>query len=303
MGVVAGALRADVAAELGLPAGIPVAEGGADAFVAMVGLNVLQPGKLAFITGSSHLMLGQSAHPLHARGIFGAYTDAVLPGQYTVEGGQVSTGSVVKWFKENFCGKEAAQATARGVDIYTVLNELAAPIPPGAEGLLVLDYWQGNRTPYVDSEARGIIRGLSLKHTIGHMFRAIIEGIAYGTEHILQTFRQNGYVVKEMVATGGPTKSPLWMQIHADVSNVPITLTAVPDGPALGSAILGAVAANLYPDVQSAAAAMVQVRSHIEPNPEIHEIYQFYVNQYINTYPPLQELTHALTRHVETREK
>ncbi|MCL4298230.1 MAG: xylulose kinase [Anaerolineae bacterium] len=303
MGVVAGRLRPDVAAELGLPAGIPVAEGGADAFVAMVGLNVLRPGQMAFITGSSHLTLGQSAQPLHARGIFGAYTDAVLPGQYTVEGGQVSTGSVVKWFKENFCGRETAQAAAREVDVYAVLNELAAPIPPGSEGLVVLDYWQGNRTPYVDPEARGIMRGLSLKHTTGHIFRAIIEGIAYGTEHILRTFRQNGYVVEEMVAAGGPTKSPLWMQIHADVSNVPITLTRVPDGPALGSAILGAVAAGLYPDVQTAADKMVQVLSRIEPNPEVHQAYQFYVEQYINTYPPLQELTHALTRHVEAQKK
>jgi ribulokinase len=299
MGVVAGTLRPDVAVELGLPPHLPVAEGGADAFVAMVGLNVLRPGKMAFITGSSHLMLGQSAQPLHAKGIFGAYTDAVLPGQYTVEGGQVSTGSVVKWFKENFCGKEAAQAAEQGVDVYTLLNELAAPIAPGSEGLLVLDYWQGNRTPYVDPEARGIIRGLSLKHTTGHMFRAIIEGIAYGTEHILRTFRQNGYVVEEMVAAGGPTKSPLWMQIHADVSNVPITLTAVPDGPALGSAILGAVAAGLYPDLQTAADKMVQVRSRIEPNPDVHQVYQFYVDQYINTYPALQELTHVMTRHVE----
>ncbi len=138
-----------------------------------------------------------------------------------------------------------------------MLNELAKPIPPGSEGLIVLDYWQGNRTPYVDPEARGIIRGLSLKHTTGHLFRAIIEGIAYGTEHILRTFRQNGYVVEEMVAAGGPTKSPLWMQIHADVSNVPIVLTAVPDGPALGSAILGAVGAGLFPDVQTAAEHMV----------------------------------------------
>jgi sugar (pentulose or hexulose) kinase len=102
-----------------------------------------------------------------------------------------------------------------------------------------------------------------------------------------------------MVAAGGPTKSPLWMQIHADVSNVPITLTAVPDGPALGSAILGAVAAGLYPDVPTAAAKMVQVRNRIEPNPEVHQAYQFYVDQYINTYPALQELTHAMTRHVE----
>lgn len=301
MGDVAGTLLPEVAEELGLMAGIPVAEGGADAFVAMIGLDVLQPGKLAFITGSSHLHLGQSAAPLHAKGIFGAYTDAVLPGQYTVEGGQVSTGSVVKWFKDNFCGAEAAIAAGRGVDIYTVLTELAEPIPPGSEGLIVLDYWQGNRTPYVDPEARGIIRGLSLKHTTGHLFRAIIEGIAYGTEHILRTFRQNGFVVEEMVAAGGPTKSPFWMQIHADVSNVPITLPAVTDAPALGSAILGAVAAGLFPDVQTAAKQMVSVRNRIEPDPERHEVYKFYVEQYIATYPPLQALMHETARHVSQK--
>lgn len=298
MGEVVGPLLAGVAEELGLQPGIPVAQGGADAFVAMIGLDVLQPGKMAFITGSSHLHLGQSAQPLHAKGVFGAYTDAVLPGQYTVEGGQVSTGSVVKWFKDNFCGKEAALAAQRGVDVYTILNELAAPIPPGSEGLVVLDYWQGNRTPYVDPEARGIIRGLSLKHTTGHLFRAIIEGIAYGTEHILRTFRANGYVVEEMVAAGGPTKSPLWMQIHADVSNVPITLPEVPDGPALGSAILGAVAAGLYPNVQTAAKNMVHVSRCIEPNRDTHEAYRFYVDQYINTYPPLQPLIHKTVQHV-----
>jgi FGGY-family pentulose kinase len=298
MGETAGRLLPEAAAELGVPAGIPVAEGGADAFVAMIGLDVLRPGKLAFITGSSHLCLGQSAAPLYAKGIFGAYTDAVLPGQYTVEGGQVSTGSVVKWFKDNFCGKEAALAAERGVDVYSILNELARPIPPGSEGLIVLDYWQGNRTPYVDPEARGIIRGLSLKHTTGHFFRAILEGVAYGTEHILRTFRRNGFVVDEMVAAGGPTKSPLWMQIHADVSNVPLILTAVPDGAAMGSAILGAVAAGLFPDVQSAAGQMVRVRARIEPDPAVHEAYGFYVDQYINTYPPLQALIQETVRHI-----
>ena len=81
----------------------------------MIGLNVVRPGKVAFITGSSHLMLGQSATPFYAKGLFGTYTDAVIPGQYTVEGGQVSTGSVVKWFRDNFCGKEAQAALpARG---------------------------------------------------------------------------------------------------------------------------------------------------------------------------------------------
>ena len=298
LGQVAGRLRDDVAAELGLPPGIPVAEGGADALVAMVGLNVVKPGKLAFITGSSHLMLGQSAAAFHAKGIFGTYTDAVLPGQHTVEGGQVSTGSVVKWFRDNFCGKEAALAAERGVDTYTVLNELAAQVPVGADGLIVLDYWQGNRTPYVDPEARGIIRGFSLRHTTGHVFRALLEGICYGTEHILRTFRANGFAVEEMVAAGGPTRSRLWMQMHADVSNVPITLTEVADAPALGSAILAAVGAGLYPDLSSAAGQMVRVRERIEPDPATHAAYRFYVDQYIATYGRVQDLIQATTRHV-----
>jgi ribulose kinase len=243
-------------------------------------------------------MLGQSAAAFHAKGIFGTYTDAVLPGQHTVEGGQVSTGSVVKWFRDNFCGKEAALAAARGVDTYTVLNELAAHVPVGADGLIVLDYWQGNRTPYVDPEARGIMRGFSLRHTTGHVFRAILEGICYGTEHILRTFRANGFAVEEMVAAGGPTRSRLWMQMHADVSNVPITLTEVADAPALGSAILAAVGAGLYPDLSSAAGQMVRVHERIEPDPETHAAYRFYVDQYIATYSRVQDLIQATTRHV-----
>ena len=297
MGQVAGELRPEVAAELGLRAGIPVAEGGADAFVAMLGLNVVSPGKLAFITGSSHLMLGQTDQPFHTRGIFGAYTDAVLPGQYTVEGGQVSTGSVVKWFKERFCAAEAAIAQQRGVDTYTVLNELAAAVPLGSEGLIVLDYFQGNRTPYVDSLARGVFWGLSLKHTTGHLFRAILEGIAYGSEHIFRVFRSSGYTVKEIVAAGGPTRSRLWMQIHADVSGVPIYLSQTPDAPALGSAILATVAAGLYTDIVTAAGQMSRIADCIEPDPKRHEQYQFYVEQYIATYPRLQPLMHEMARH------
>lgn len=301
MGVVAGCLLPEVAAELGLPPNIPVAEGGADAFVAMLGLNVLAPGKMAFITGSSHLLLGQSSHKFHGKGIFGTYTDAVVPGQYTVEGGQVSTGSVVKWLRDNFCAKEAQIAAARGIDTYTLLNEMAAGVRPGSEGLIVLDYFQGNRTPYVDPEARGVIYGLSLRHGAGHLFRAVLEGIAYGTEHIMQALRSHGYTVQEVVACGGPTKSKLWMQIHADVSNIPITLTAVPDAPALGSAILGAVAAGCYGDVQTAADHMVQVAGRITPDPAAHAEYQYYAEKYIQTYPCLQELIHDIVRHEAAR--
>ena len=101
-----------MAEELGLPAGIPVAEGGGDAFVALVGLDVLEPRKMALITGSSHVIVGQAAEPKHGAGLFGAYTDGIVPGQYSVEGGQASTGSIIKWFKDNFAKGAAEEAGA-----------------------------------------------------------------------------------------------------------------------------------------------------------------------------------------------
>jgi FGGY-family pentulose kinase len=298
LGVVAGGLQKSVAEELGLKPGIPVAQGGVDAHMGALGLGVVQPGKLALITGSSHVMIGQSAKPIHGHGIWGAYTDAMIPGQYTIEAGQSSTGSVIAWFKDNFCGDAIAEAQRRGADPYQVLGEMARAIPIGSDGLLVLDYFQGNRAPHSDPLARGMIWGLSLSHGPGHVFRAIMEGICYGTEHIFRTFREQGYEPTLITVSGGSTRSDLWMQMHADVSNVPISLTRVGEGPALGSAMLAAVGAGVYPDIQAAAANMVHTQHTIEPDPAAHAEYEFYLDKYISTYPQMKELMHATVRHV-----
>jgi FGGY-family pentulose kinase len=297
-GEVVGGLRREVAEEMGLKPDTPVAEGGVDAFVAALGLGVTEPGKLALITGSSHVMIGQAAEPIHGQGFFGAYTDAMIPGQYTVEGGQVSTGSIVAWFKNRFAGDAVAEAKRRGVDPYDVLTELARDVPIGSEGLVAIDYFQGNRTPYTDPLARGMLWGLSLSHTPGHVFRAILEGICYGTEHIFRTMREHGFQPGEAVVAGGPTKSEMWMQMHADVSNIPISFTREGEGPVLGSAMLAAVGAGVYPDVQTAAEHMVHTERTIEPDPEAHEAYQFYVDRYVETYPQMRELMHKTVRHV-----
>ena len=298
MGVLVGGLTTEAAAHLGLPVGTPVAEGGADALVAQIGLDVVSPGKMAFITGSSHLMLGQSATELHAKGMWGAYTDAVIPGQYTVEAGQASSGSIMKWFKDRFCGDWAHEAESKGRSVYDILNEEASKIPPGAEGLIVLDHWQGNRSPYTDPESRGMIWGFSLRHTPAHVARAIMEGVAYGTEQNLRLFRQNGYDVTELVICGGAVNSPLWMQIHSDISNVPIILTKVPEAATLGSAILGAVAGGVYPSVPEAASQMVETTGLVTPNSDVHDQYQFYYDRYAETYPAMKGLLHAMVRHV-----
>lgn len=301
LGDVVGTLRADVAEAFGLKAGIPVAQGGADAFIAMFGLDVVDPGKMAFIVGSSHLLLGQAAYDFHGKGIFGTYPHALVPGQYTVEGGQISTGSIVRWFRDNFATQYIRAAEEKGVNAYDLLTAEAEQLPPGSDGLIVLDYWQGNRTPYVDPEARGMMWGFTLSHTPAHVYRAIIEGIAYGSEHILRTMAQHGYEVKELVAAGGPTKSKMWMQIHADVSNVPITVTeAGPAAAMLGAAICAALGAEVFPTIHDATKAMVRVTDTIEPNAEVNEQYQFFIDKYINTYPQMQELMHEMCRHIAT---
>jgi FGGY-family pentulose kinase len=290
-----GHLTPEAASQLGLKEGTIVAEGGADAFVGMIGLNVIEPGRLAFITGSSHLHLGMSPMAFHKKGIFGSYPSAVLRGQHTVEGGQTSTGSILKWFKTHFLGHQAREAENLNKDIYELMDERAKEIPIGSEGLVVLDSFQGNRTPLVDPNLRGAIWGLSLRHSPEHIFRAILEGIAYGTEFIFRQFREAGYEAKEIYACGGAAKSGFWMQIHADVSGIPIHIPEVQDAPLLGSAILASVASGLYPTVNEAAKNMVKISDRVEPDQANHEAYRFYVDQYIETYSQMSGLMHRMT--------
>jgi sugar (pentulose or hexulose) kinase len=143
-----------------------------------------------------------------------------------------------------------------------------------------------------------MIWGLSLSHGPGHIFRAIMEGVCYGTEHVFRTMREHGFKPTGTVVAGGPTKSELWMQMHADVSNLPISLTREGESTVLGPAMLAAVGAAVYPDIQTAVQNMVHTEHTIEPNPERHEEYKFYVERYIETYPRMRELMHKTVRHV-----
>ena len=282
-GDVIDSLTRSAAEHLGLKAGIPVVQGGADAFIGMIGLGVTEPGEMALITGSSHLHLGIADRPVHGAGFWGTYMDAVYPDKPVIEGGQTSTGSVIAWFKRHF----AAQTT------FDALNEEAAKIEPGCEGLLVLDHFQGNRTPYTDALSRGAITGLTLKHTPAHVYRSIIEGICLGTKLIVESFGA-AYTPKRIVVAGGATNSPLWLQIHADTIGAPLELTEVPDAPALGSAILAARGAGRFDSIEEGAKAMVRTTRTIEPNTANAKRYDAF-------YPQYRELYAALKKVRETR--
>jgi ribulokinase len=294
LGAPVGGLTPGAAADLGLLPGTPVLEGGVDAFMAILGLQVTAPGRLALIMGSSHCMYALSPEPIHGPGMFGGFPDAVIPGYWVVEGGQASTGSVVKWFREQFCLEDKLAAQGRGLQAYDVLSEAAAALPPGSDGLLVLEHWQGSRTPNTDALARGAIMGLSLRHTRAHVYRAIIEATAYGTASILQTLSANSIRVDEIVACGGPVKSDFWMQIQADVCGRPIMIPEVLQAPALGSAIAAAVGAGVYPDFQAAAGAMVRIARCIQPDMERHRQYRPFVEAYMEAFGRVRDVHHGL---------
>ena len=277
-------LTSEAATHLGLKPGTLVIQGGADGFIAIIGLGVTEPGQLGLITGSSHLQLAVTDRVFHRPGLWGAYADCVYKGSAVLEGGQTSTGSVIKWFTSHF---------AAGID-YNELNRAAAEIPPGADGLLALDHFQGNRTPYIDPKSRGALVGLSLAHRPPHIFRAIIEGICFGTEAVLRVFQSGNFRISRAVVCGGAVRSPLWLQIHADVSGIPLTTTELPDASVLGSGILAAYGAGHYNSIAEACHAMVHRSSVIEPNEKNHAIYSELFAGYEKLYSATADVRSAV---------
>jgi len=301
IGEVAGLLSPTAAKQLGLPAGIPVATNGGDAFVGLLGLGVTAPGDLGVITGSSNVLSALSAQARHFPGVFGSFPSALIPGLHLIEGGQVSAGSILNWFKRNFGQGLEAEAAANQMSVYQLLDREAAQIPVGSEGLIVLDYFQGNRTPHTDSAARGTIWGLSLQSSRAHVFRALMEGIAYGMRDILETFARHHFSVARIIASGGATRSPLFMQIYADVLGMPIYTTRCAEATLLGSAVVAATGAGVYPSLAVAASAMVEIVGQYQPNAEHHSEYDFYMRHYQATYQQLKGLMHAMSDKVEGR--
>lgn len=248
-GTRAGLLNAKVADPLGLRAGIPVSTAIIDAHAGVPGAGVADEGTLVLVLGTS------ACHMLNARverlvpGIAGVVEDGILPGYFGYETGQSSVGDAFAWLVKTF-NLSHAEMTAR-----------AAALPPGSGGVLAIDWLNGARTPLMDGRLSGALVGLTLTTRPEQMYRALIEATALGLRRIVETLRAGGVQVRRFVASGGlPGKSPLLMQIYADVLGEPIAVAATDQSVALGAAILGCLAAGPaasgYADAASAVQAM-----------------------------------------------
>jgi L-ribulokinase len=200
-------------------------------------------------------------------GMCGVVEDGILPGFFGYEAGQSCVGDHFAWFTENCCpASYLEEAGSRGIDIHQLLTEKAAKLRPGESGLVALDWWNGNRSVLVDADLTGVMVGMTLSTKPEEMYRALIEATAYGTRMIVETFRKNGVPIEEFYASGGISqKNPMAMQIYADVLKMPIRIGGSSQGPALGSAIFGAVAAGAsrggYDSVFEAASVMGKLRN------------------------------------------
>jgi ribulose kinase len=235
-----------------------------------------------------------SERELFGSGMLGCYPDAVVEGLYTLEGGQTATGSILNWYRQHFAGHEAAEAERTGRNVFEILDARAAAVPPGCEGLVCLDYWQGNRCPLKDPRARGTIVGLTLSHGPGHIFRSLYEATAFGTRHILEDVASHGLRITRLFAGGGGARSQLWLQIHADVLGQPIHLPKESEACALGSAMVAAVHSGHYANLDEAGRRMVQVAQVIEPRTQYKQIYESYYGKYRAAYAALKALMHDL---------
>lgn len=256
----AGGLSAEAAGWTGLPEGIAVAVGNVDAHVTAPAAQATGPGEMVAIMGTStcHVMSAEVLREVP--GMCGVVDGGIVAGSWGYEAGQSGVGDIFGWFVETQVpASYAAAAAEAGEGLHEHLTRLAAAQPVGAHGLVALDWHSGNRSVLVDHELSGLVVGQTLGTRPEDTYRALLEATAFGTRVIVETFREAGVPVEHFVVAGGLAKNALLMQVYADVLRLPLSVAGSDQGPALGSAIHAAVAAECYPDVAAAAATMGSV--------------------------------------------
>ena len=287
LGSVAGYLTPEMARLTGLRPGIPVAVGIIDAHVNVPSAAIDQPNSMLAIMGTSTCHILFSEEERSVPGMCGVVEDGVYPGYFGYEAGQSCVGDHFAWFVKNCCPAcILEEAKAAGKSAHEILQERAMRQKPGESGLVALDWWNGNRSVLVDVDLTGMMLGMTLQTKPEEMYRALVEATAYGTRKIVRSLVDGGIPVNSFYASGGISqKSPMTMQIYADVLNLPIHICGSSQGAALGSAIFGAVAAGKaaggYDSLFEAAKAMGNLKDTVyRPIPENVALYDRLYEEY-----------------------
>lgn len=275
-----GKVSAAAAGDCGLPAGTLVVAGGGDQPVQAVGSGIVHPGRCSVTIGTSGVIFAQGdRHLEHPRGLLHSFCHSVR-GRWYLMGVMLSAGGSFQWLRDTL--KETTD-----VD-YDTLSGKAAAAPPGSEGLVFLPYLTGERCPHDDPRARGGWIGLTRRHGIPHLARAVMEGITFGLNDSLRLMKDVGLTIESVTASGGAVKSALWRQMLADVFGVPVLTTNAAEGGAFGAALLAAAGAGAFRDVTEAADRLIRVTGRTEPDPARGRVYAGLYDVYRELYPALR---------------
>ena len=275
-GSIIGFVNRVVSEELNLPKGIPVIAAGGDQQCAAIGLGVIKAGMVEVNTGTGSFVLANSDKPvkdLNQRLICSASS---IAGKWVLEAGIFTTGSIYRWFRDNFGEIEMETQRKSGIDAYKIMDSEAAKEPLGANGLLLIPHFAASAAPYWNPEARGILFGLSLGHKRSSIIRAILEGIAFEIQKNISIMESYNDEIKEVRISGGITKSELFNQIQADIYGKIVVKTECNEASALGAAVVAATTTGLYDNINSAVDNMVNLNnlSRKEPNIENYTAYK-----------------------------
>ena len=286
---IVGAVTAEAAAETGLAVGTPVTTGTIDAAAEATSVGVHGGKEMMMMYGSTVFMIMPSDRRIADPRLW--YAPWLYEGQHASMAGLATSGTLTQWFRSNFAGEGD-----RG-EAFTALTAEAAASPPGAKGLVVLPYFSGERVPIHDSHAKGVVFGLDLTHKRGDIYRALLEGIALGTRHIIDTYRDLGAAPERLIAVGGGTRNAVWSQATSDTTGLPQVVRQKTMGASYGDAFLAALAigAATPGDIDT----WNPVERVIEPDPANRAVYDDRFHTFRELYERTKDLM-AASRGTET---
>lgn len=273
-----GAVSQQAASETGLRAGTPVINGGSDQTMGALASGMIEAGPVLVMLGTGGTVFTTIASPVVDPELRMHTYPHFLLNRWHLLGAILSGGMSLKWFRK-ILGASLS---------YEEMTAEAAQTPPGAEGAVFLPYLAGERTPHMNSSATGVLFGLTVRHTRGHVIRAALEGVACAIRDCLELFAQLGVRPESIVMGGGGAHSEVWRQIHADLLNLPVVSVHTPESSATGAAMLAGVSSGLFASLQDACERTVHQGDSLMPRPQFHDAYEDLYQRYRALYPALK---------------
>lgn len=292
-GLQVGEVSTKAAKETGLLASTPVVAGGGDQQCAALGVGVVKPGRIKSTTGTGTFMLAFSKEPRLDSKRRVLCSHHVVPDSFVIEASMFTTGSALRWFRDNLAVEEYNFAVEHDMDPYDVMTDAAKHVPAGSEGVMHIPHFVGAGAPYWNPHARGVFAGLSLGHGRNHLMRAILEGVGYEIRTNLDIMQDLGIPTAEMRVTGGASRSDVWMQIQADILNIPVITTEMEEATAVGAAILACKGIGIFKSVAEAAEEMIRINPPIKPLSEHREVYDRSYERYRELYAAIANIRWA----------